>query len=691
MQSLPAPSSSIHYRADIDGLRALAVLSVVLFHAFPRWLAGGYVGVDVFFVISGYLISSILFTSLQKGTFSFVDFYSKRARRIFPALITVLFFVCLFGWYVLTPDEFSALGKHIAAGSGFVSNIALWLETGYFDTSADVKPLLHLWSLGVEEQFYIIWPFLLFVAARYRLNFLHVCVVLWLGSFLVNIAGIGQYASSVFYWPITRFWELLSGATLAYFSVFKERRDVGDWFANTEIARMARAIFPYIGLILLVGAIIGLDKSRAFPGWWAVIPVLGTGMIIAAGPNTFVNRVLLGNRLMVGIGLISYPVYLWHTPMLAFGHILLGNMSKELRLLLIAASFALALCTYLWVEKRFRTTAGTAKLVSRYMSLPALYLAMLVYLVFGLTVFFGLIPARNTARDVDHLLAAQHDWDFPGKNFSKYSLSGPSFYGRAGTDPSVAVFIGDSIVEQYGPRVDHVLSQGLHRTYSVVFATGPGCPPIPNVIHVASHTHPTCRKATEAAYALARTVQVKKVIIGGNWDNYLQERNSDLMYRDSNREMRYGEPGATTAALASLEAEVALLSKTKKVYILLNSPKHQLFSPKRMFDGSRLTKLSRKENSAPVDITDFMTRNSSIRSELISMARRHGAKVIDPVASLCRDFICPSVSSSGEPLYMDHEHLRPGYVREKASFVDQTVLVEISKRALENELQHQSQ
>ena len=197
------------YRADIDGLRALAVLSVVVFHAFPGVMPGGFIGVDIFFVISGFLISTILLENLGRGTFSFAEFYSRRIRRIFPALLVVLSASYAFGWFALLPDEFMQLGKNIAAGAGFVSNFLLWSESGYFDTAAEVKPLLHLWSLGIEEQFYIVWPLLLWAVARLRLNALTVIIVLASISFMLNVDVVRNNAIAAFYSPQTRCWELL--------------------------------------------------------------------------------------------------------------------------------------------------------------------------------------------------------------------------------------------------------------------------------------------------------------------------------------------------------------------------------------------------------------------------------------------------------------------------------------------------
>jgi peptidoglycan/LPS O-acetylase OafA/YrhL len=178
------------YRPDIDGLRAVAVLAVVLFHAFPGLIRGGFIGVDIFFVISGYLISTIIFENLDRGSFSFREFYVRRIKRIFPALIVVLLACFAFGWFALLADEFNQLGKHIAAGAGFVSNIVLWGEAGYFDNSAETKPLLHLWSLGIEEQFYIVWPLLLWFAWKRKFNLLTIAVLIAIISLALNIKGM---------------------------------------------------------------------------------------------------------------------------------------------------------------------------------------------------------------------------------------------------------------------------------------------------------------------------------------------------------------------------------------------------------------------------------------------------------------------------------------------------------------------
>jgi len=194
------------YRPDIDGLRALGVLLVVIFHAFPRTLPGGFAGVDIFFVVSGYLISTIIFENLEKGSFSFVEFYSRRIRRIFPALIVVLATGSILGWFVLLTDEYKRLGLHIVSGAGFVSNFVLWSEAGYFDGDAYTKPFLHLWSLGIEEQFYIVWPVLLGTVWQRKHHFLGITVSIAALSFVANLYLVHSNPVAAFYSPWSRFW-----------------------------------------------------------------------------------------------------------------------------------------------------------------------------------------------------------------------------------------------------------------------------------------------------------------------------------------------------------------------------------------------------------------------------------------------------------------------------------------------------
>jgi peptidoglycan/LPS O-acetylase OafA/YrhL len=336
------------YRPDIDGLRALAIIPVVLFHAFPEIFPGGFIGVDIFFVISGFLISSIILDGVSNQNFSFKDFYTKRIKRIFPALILVLLCTLVIAWFTLLSDDFQSLGNHTWRGAIFISNFLLWRESGYFDTAAETKPLLHLWSLSIEEQFYLFWPVAIWLLWKLRKTWiLKAIVLIFISSFLCNIFLIQKESIAVFYNPLTRFWELLLGAFLAYRLSLQS-----DSFKLRLISPTALSI---IGFALIVAGLALLNKSRQFPGWWALMPTLGAFLLILSGPEAWVNRNILSKKFLVWIGLISFPLYLWHWPLFSFARIFYGPHPPEFLLGgLIVISIVLAWGTYQLIERPIR-------------------------------------------------------------------------------------------------------------------------------------------------------------------------------------------------------------------------------------------------------------------------------------------------------------------------------------------------
>jgi peptidoglycan/LPS O-acetylase OafA/YrhL len=348
MNSHSTALSHPKYRADIDGLRAIAVLSVVAYHAFPAYVRGGFIGVDIFFVISGFLISTIMFENLERGTFSFAEFYARRVKRIFPALLTVFVACAVFGWFALLGDEYKQLGKHIAAGSGFISNFALWNESGYFDNTADTKPLLHLWSLGIEEQFYLAWPLTAWTAYKTKRRVPLIMMVVIAGSFALNVFSVHRDATAAFYSPLTRFWELIAGGLLAW-NVLHNR----EWLEKLPTGYKSALSLAGIGLLGL--GVLFIDARFAFPGWWALLPVLGATMIILAGAQAWGNRTVLAMPPAVWFGLISYPLYLWHWPLLSFAWILESQApSRGIRAAAVVAAIVLAWITYRLIERPIR-------------------------------------------------------------------------------------------------------------------------------------------------------------------------------------------------------------------------------------------------------------------------------------------------------------------------------------------------
>ena len=356
------------YRPDIDGLRALAVLLVVGFHAFPATLKAGFLGVDIFFVISGYLICGIILTDLEQGCFSFRDFYARRIRRIFPALLVVLTACLIAGWYLLLPDEYARLGKYVFGGSTFVSNLMLWQEAGYFDPTGKAKPLLHLWSLGIEEQYYIVFPLLLWLCAKRHLRAAVAIIAVGLLSFLDNLYVYRLENPVGFYSPLSRVWELLAGAALC--AVMRHTCMQRIWSQMDVVCarliwqkpqpndgRSLGLVLAWAGLALLGMALLLARQSAPWPGWLALLPVIGTCCLIAAGPSNAISHWLLCNRLAIFTGKVSYPFYLWHWPLLSFAFICLGHLDASTRLLrvgLVIAAFALAVLTHYLVENPIR-------------------------------------------------------------------------------------------------------------------------------------------------------------------------------------------------------------------------------------------------------------------------------------------------------------------------------------------------
>ena len=422
------------YRPDIDGLRAIAVLSVVGFHAFG--VMGGFSGVDIFFVLSGYLITTIIFESLEADRFSFKEFYSRRIRRIFPSLSIVLVVCIILGWILLFADEYELLGKHTVAGASFFSNLALFSESGYFDTSSDKKPLLHLWSLGVEEQYYIFWPLLVFLFWKYKshLGFLVVSVLLL--SFGLNVWLINIDPVATFYLPQTRFWELLVGSTLAYLMVFKRTHlNYPSWLLN---------LMSILGVGLISAGIILLTSSMAFPGWWALLPTIGTALIIFAGPNTFISQKFLSNSVLVWFGLISFPLYLWHWPLLSFLKIV-DDKSKWGKLFAIFVSILLAWLSQRFIEKPLRFGRnGPQKAIG-------LIAAMLIIGFIGLLIYkFDGFPGRiNDGAQGEMVKKYRSQIEWPESNnhskecVEKFGLDQYCLIGNNKSPPTVAL-IGDS-------------------------------------------------------------------------------------------------------------------------------------------------------------------------------------------------------------------------------------------------------
>ncbi len=650
------------YRRDIDGLRAIAVLAVVGYHTFPDIFPGGFVGVDVFFVISGFLISTIVFGGLADGSFSFWDFYARRIKRIFPALILMLVVVWLAGWLFLFPNEYISLGQHLWRGGAFISNFWLWHEIGYFDVAAELKPLLHLWSLSIEEQFYLVWPVTLALLWRFQRARGALLWAMLLGSFALCAWATWSHPGVAFYFPAARFWELLIGGMLAYYG----QKGVpvaapilpGHGQPSGPSAGGLRA---FIGLGLLAIAIFGLDRQTPIPGWAALLPTLGTALLLSAGPGTWIGRRLLGQPVMVAVGLISYPLYLWHWPLLSFLRIITGEaLATEVLIGAVALSFALAWATYALVE-------GPIRRRPRHGWAVALAGLMLACGVIGFGTARTDISGRLGESSPADLELAEQDWLYPAEN-------GKPLVIGAG-HPSV-LLIGDSHMMHYFARVQWLVASGRAPT-SVFLAFG-GCPALPDVNRIEPGLTPCQPFFAEAMQRALDDPHIRAVAIGATWESYfrglfeLAPERGPLLYRAGDPDRKpigHDSPEADAIFARWSDWLAAVRARGKRMFVMLSSPVSPRNSP-----GAH--KPERLTGASPEDI-QFVSRDAfeayagPVTRRLEAIAREAGATIIDPLDFLCDSARCPTETADGIPIYMDVNHLRATFTRTSATYIDQ--------------------
>jgi peptidoglycan/LPS O-acetylase OafA/YrhL len=622
---LPTASTLSHpkYRPDIDGLRAIAVLSVVIYHAFPDTLKAGFMGVDIFFVISGYLISSIIFENIDRGSFSFGQFYGRRIKRIFPALTLVLLSCLVFGWFGLLGDEYKQLGKHMAAGAGFVSNFFLWQESGYFNNAAETKPLLHLWSLAIEEQFYIVWPLIVWVTWKRKWLFLIVFMGLGVASFAYNAHLVRLDPTATFFSPATRIWELLAGVLLAYIRVRHSA-----WQPSQRQLQIASSL----GVALLAFGLYRIDKGRPYPGTWALLPILGSFCLIFAGPTAWFNRLVLSNRLLVWIGLISFPLYLWHWPILSFMRIVENEApSAHFRNLAVVLSVLLAWLTYYFVEKPIRSNGKSGlKIVVLASMVTALGVAgWFVYQNKGIT-------SRPAAR-----ADGVNVWDnYAFAGTCKLVTHAPEHddwcnMGNAPDKAPTTLLIGDSVGNNFAPMLNDFASANADTGF-VFRQMGRGlCHGLPEI------GYDNCKAMVAATDAyIAQTPSIHTIIMAANWP----------LYYDG---FEMGTAGKVTNAQfeAAFEARVKHYQGLgKRVIVFLTppagvSPRACVVRPIRLTEKSTCI-MARK---------DALVHDGQYRTYFNSYLASKGIATFDPFKYMCDDKTC-KVTDGTKIYYLDHEH-----------------------------------
>ena len=663
------------YRRDIDGLRALAILSVIAYHLSSELVPGGFLGVDIFFVISGFLISTIIFKSLNNNGFSFIEFYAHRIRRIFPALILVVGFSFSVGWHAMLPNEFVLFGKHIIASICFFENYRLWQEAGYFDIATSLKPLMHLWSLAIEEQFYILFPLLVWCAWRLRLNLLVVVGLIFTASFITYLHNVEQKPIAAFFGPKARFWELMAGAILAHLMLHSARplNILRDWRARvgkppaiasatppiSADGRAAGSAVSVVGL-LFVGLVVG-GLNRYLP--WAnatgeVFAVLGTSLLIFSGPTALVNRVLLASRPAVFIGLISYPLYLWHWPLLSFLTMVEGTLpSFNQRALAVAISFILAFLTYRFIEQPIRgNRERRAKITA---ALVAASAALFLLGVFSR----GLAPSYDDA--TKKIMQA---WDFSGYPAPEgLHLDKEYQYLVLGNNGQNKIaLIGDSHAVQYEQTFASVLKTHSRNE-------------LPEILFITYLSAEDFARMGSAVDKIVKDDTVKTVILSEFWA--IKRGSSKINYAirccgaglmqilgEGHRPAPLND-AQIQEANKNLRDEITALKRSgKEVYIILDNPFGEELAPRSLLNRSFIHKITIATETLTRE--DAIERDEPVRSAIKQIALDTGAKVIDPIEYLCDQSVCPALTHDGNPIYKDYDHLSLYAVTHQVHYLD---------------------
>ena len=511
----------ISYRPDIDGLRAIAVLGVILYHAYPSTLPGGFVGVDVFFVISGYLITSIIFSSLARAEFSFIEFYCSRVRRIYPALLIVVVFVEVVGYFGMLPDELKLLGGHSIGGMFFFSNIIYYFESGYFDVASHLKPLLHLWSLGIEEQYYLFWPLLVyFIYLRFgKLPLVFIISTLLVVSFVLGVVFVQIDKEAAFYLLPFRFWELAVGALLAVYIEPAINRISSQ---GNHVYSFIRSSVGCLGFFIIILSFFFLNSDLRFPGYYAAAPVIGAMFVILSGAKGWVNKYVLSRRSLVSIGLISYPLYLWHWPILSYQTLFSYHAPSLIsRLLAVLSSFLLAFLTYQFVERRVR----------RWLLRPTV--AVLIFFSFCVAMIGGgfnkvnLNPSANMAySDLSELR-----WPEPLAS-NKECKAVFNFNGRFcalyNDYPVKVAVIGDSHANHFSPGLAKLYAESK---VGLVNLGATGCAPVNNVSDFVGDKG--CINIPIALDMVKKNEEIKIVFLAARWSgsyiNHLEKLQAGLV------------------------------------------------------------------------------------------------------------------------------------------------------------------
>ena len=642
---------ALTYRPEIDGLRTIAVLSVFFFHAGINTFSGGFIGVDVFFVISGFLITSLILSDRDSGKYTISRFYERRVRRILPALMAVLAVCSICAWFVLLPIDLKHYAESLGTTILFASNFYFKNRTGYFfEGEADISPLLHTWSLAIEEQFYILFPLLLAAIYRYKPHLLRtVLVITCVISLCFSIWWVKLDQNDAFYLLPFRGWELLMGALLAKQPVLNIRN------------KFAAELSGITGLTLIIVSVLFYNRHIEFPGLYALVPCLGTFLIIASNTS---SRNLVGRFLslkpVVFFGLISYPFYLWHWPMIVFLKYQQGQpLTKEQVFVIFILTTILSILTFYFIENPIRHRKVLAD--KRLLVKTAIVISGLMITMGLTTMAFSGFPARIDA-NVARFASAKEDIDqdtnkcFQVNNFELLKKDQLCRLGNTMKETIDFILWGDSHADAIYPAIKSIAKKsGLQG----VFTGSPACPPMLGVNRINSGNF--CAKFNAAVVDYIKTKQIKTVILVARWDVNILGRTDYELQRDA-EQIYLHDDDSTDISLAenirAFERGVSRLFQTlqqngNKIWVVIQAPNTGLKTPYYL---ARKALQEKQPEEVRLDLDQMMKRHKRVLDLFANMKRNFDINLIDPADFLCVKAKC-LIAYQGNSLYRDDDHL----------------------------------